>query len=114
MTFRLDPHLRAELDELTATMCRALNDQKRLAILYALVDGPRSVNDLATGLDVSASNVSQHLAVLRDRGLVEASRNANRVIYSLRDPRVVSAVDLLRAVMNDELARRQSFRSASS
>lgn len=106
----LDPNLRPELEELTASVCRALNDPKRLLILYALAAEPRSVSDLVDLLEVTQSNVSQHLAVLRDRGLVETTRDANRTIYSLRDTRVVTAIDLLRAVMNDELARRQALR----
>jgi ArsR family transcriptional regulator len=106
----LDPNLREELEELTAGVCRALNDPKRLLILYALAAGPRAVTELADVLGVSQSNVSQHLAVLRDRGLVETARDANRVIYALRDRRVVDAIDLLRDVMNDELARRHSLR----
>lgn len=106
----LDPGLRAELEELTASVCRALNDPKRLLILYALAVAPRSVGELGELLEVPQANVSQHLAVLRDRGLVEPARDANRVIYSLRDLRVIDAIDLLRDVMNDELARRQSLR----
>lgn len=109
----LDLNLRAELEELTASVCRALNDPKRLLILYALEAEPQSVSELVDLLEVSQSNVSQHLAVLRDRGLVEATRDANRTIYSLRDKRVVKAIDLLRAVMNDELTRRQSLRQRS-
>ena len=110
----LDPNLRAELEELTSSVCRALNDAKRLLLLYALAGSPRSVGELAELLEVSQSNVSQHLGVLRDRGLVDAARDANRVIYSLRDKRVVKAIDLLRGVMNDELARRQALRSSAS
>ena len=110
----IDRHLKGELEELTATVCRALNDPKRLLLLYAIARRPRSVRELAELLGVSQSNVSQHLAVLRDPGLVEATRDANRVIYSLRDRRVIRAVDLLRSVMNDELARRQSLRTSAS
>jgi DNA-binding transcriptional ArsR family regulator len=102
--------LRAELEELTSSVCRALNDPKRLAILYALADGPHSVTELCSQLKISQSNISQHLSMLRDRGLVDARRDGNRVIYNLRDRRVVDAIDLLRSVMNDELARRQALR----
>ena len=105
----IDDNLRAELEELTASVCRALNDPKRLMILYALGNEPRSVGDLCELLDLSQSNVSQHLAVLRDRGIVDSTRDANRVIYSLRDRRVLTAIDLLRNVMNDEAARRHSL-----
>jgi DNA-binding transcriptional ArsR family regulator len=114
MTDELGPNLRAELEELTGSVCRALNDPKRLLILYALAAGRRSVTELVDALSVSQSNVSQHLAVLRDRGLVEAARDGNRVIYALRDGRVVEAIDLLRDVMNDELVRRQSLRRSAT
>ena len=106
----LDSNLRAELEELTAGVCRALNDPKRLMLLYALADRALSVGELCEVLDVSQSNVSQHLAVLRDRGLVETTRDANRIIYTLRDRRVLDAIDLLRDVMNAELVRRQALR----
>ena len=109
----LDPGLRAELEELTASVCHALNDPKRLMILYALSDRALSVGELCDELGASQSNVSQHLAVLRDRGLVETSRAARRVFYSLRDRRVLDAVDLLRNVMGDELVRRQRLRRAA-
>lgn len=104
--------LRAELDELTASMCKALNDPKRLAVLYALAGGSYSVTELCGLLEVSQSNLSQHLAVLRDRGLVDTERIGNKVMYTLRDRRVVEAIDLLRAVMNDEVARRHALRRA--
>jgi DNA-binding transcriptional ArsR family regulator len=105
----LDPGLRAELVELTSTLCRALNDPKRLMVLYALAEGARSVGDLADAIDATQANVSQHLAMLRDRGLVDTERQGNRVIYSLRYPEVVGAVEELRAVMARELARRQEL-----
>lgn len=105
----MDDNLRAELEALTASVCRALNDPKRLMILYALGAERRSVGDLCELLELSQSNVSQHLAVLRDRGIVDSTRDANRVIYSLRDVRVLEAIDLLRNVMNDEVARRHAL-----
>ena len=107
---RFDARMRRELEDLTAGVCRALSDPKRLLILYALSERPRAVGELAELLEVSSSNVSQHLALLRDRGLVDAERDANRVIYTLRDGRVVGALDTLRAVMGDDLDRRRALR----
>lgn len=109
MTKTLSPALRHELHELTASMCKALNDPKRLMVLYALRDGPHSVNDLCAALSAPQSNVSQHLAVLRDRGLVEATRRGSSVIYSLRYPRVIDAIELLRGLMTQELERRRGL-----
>jgi ArsR family transcriptional regulator len=108
MTPVLDPMLRQELDELVASMCKALNDSKRLLVLYALEDGPHTVSELCEVLDSPQSNTSQHLAVLRNGGMVETQRQGNNVLYSLRHPKLIDAIDLLREVMGDELARRQS------
>ncbi|HZT66504.1 MAG TPA: metalloregulator ArsR/SmtB family transcription factor [Acidimicrobiales bacterium] len=111
MAESFDRRLREELEDLTVGVCRALSDPKRLMLLYALKDAPRSVGELADLLEVSQSNVSQHLGLLRDRGLVDTKRDANRIIYTLRYPRVVKAIDLLRTIMNDELDRRQAIRA---
>ena len=107
----LDPHLREELDELVSGICKGLNDSKRLAILYALRSGPHTVTELCEVVDAPQSNTSQHLAILRDRRLVEAVRQGNNVIYSLRHPKIVDALDLLREVMADEITRRSQVRA---
>lgn len=106
----VDAHLREELEELAASLCRAINDPKRLAVLYALRDRPHTVGELCEMLDAPQSNTSQHLAVLRDRDLVDTERRGNNVYYSLRHTKVLDAVDLLREVMADEHERRQVVR----
>lgn len=106
----VDVHLREELDELAATLCKALIDPKRLAVLYALRDRPHTVTELCDMLDSPQSNTSQHLAVLRDRDLVDTERRGSNVTYSLRHPKVLDAIDLLREVMTDEHDRRHLVR----
>lgn len=91
-------------------MCKALNDPKRLTLLYALRAGPRTVTELCEVVGAPQANTSQHLAVLRDRGLVKAEQLGNRVRYSLRHPKVIEAIDLLRGIMSQELARQSSLR----
>lgn len=103
----IDAALRNELDELVANMCKALNDPKRLLVLYALSDGPCTVTELCEILEAPQSNTSQHLAVLRTAGMVDTERQGNRVVYSLRHPKIIIAVDQLREIMGDELDRRQ-------
>lgn len=105
----LDTLLREELEQLVAGMCKGLNDAKRLAILYALREGPHNVTELCRVIDAPQSNTSQHLAILRDRGLVEAERQGNNVIYSLRHPEVIDAIDILRQVMADEISRQNAL-----
>jgi DNA-binding transcriptional ArsR family regulator len=107
----IDSLLRQELDELVASMCKALNDPKRLLLLYALRNGRYTVSELCELIEAPQSNTSQHLAVLRDRGLVEAERQGNNVVYSLRHPKVIDAIDILRSVMSDELVRQTALRA---
>ena len=107
----IDPRLRQELDDLHAGMCKALSDPKRLVIMYALRDAPRTVTELCEAIHASQPNTSQHLAFLRERGVIDAERRGNSVVYSLRYPAVIEAIDLLREVMADELARRQALRA---
>jgi DNA-binding transcriptional ArsR family regulator len=103
----LTPELRAELQALTEGLCKALNDPKRLMLLYALAGGPRSVGALAAQLGAPQANISQHLALLRDRGLVDTERRGPSIIYSLRYPELIDAVDGLRAVLRRESVRRE-------
>ena len=107
----IDSLLRQELDELVASMCKALNDSKRLLLLYVLRYGRYTVTELCELIEAPQSNTSQHLAVLRDRGLVEAERQGNNVVYSLRHPKVIEAIDILRGVMSDELERQTALRA---
>ncbi len=102
----MDQTLVEEVNLLHAQICQGLADPTRILILYLLADSPRYVNELAEMLKVSQPNVSRHLKLLRERGLVTATRESNAVRYALRDRRVVEALDLLRAVMAAVLAER--------
>ena len=95
--------LELELTQLHASICKGLADPKRLLLINALRDGERSVMDLCEELDLPQANVSQHLAVLREKGLVNARKEAQKVFYSVSSPKIVAAMDLLREVMHDQI-----------
>ena len=92
-----------ELIALHAKVCKGIADPKRLLIINALRNGERSVMDLCNELHLPQANVSQHLAVLRERGLVSARRDAQRVFYSLTSMKIIEAIDLLREVMAEQM-----------
>lgn len=102
----MKPNLKEEVTELHAQLCQGLADPKRLLILYTLAEGPQRVTDLAAALDMPQPTTSHHLKILHQRGLVEAEREGTSAYYSLTDPRVIEALELLRAVMADRLANR--------
>jgi DNA-binding transcriptional ArsR family regulator len=105
---------RDELFALHASFCQGLSDPKRLLIVAVLRDGEKSVGELGQLVGARQSNVSQHLALMRHLGLVEARRVDGNVLYRLADPRIVQAVDLLRAVHADLQQRRSRSLATSS
>jgi len=94
--------IQAEFYALYAQVCKGLADPKRLLIINALRDGERTVSDLVTELEIPQANVSQHLAVLRDRGLVQVRRDGSWSFYSVTSQKIIMAMDLLREVMADQ------------
>jgi ArsR family transcriptional regulator len=96
--------LTEDLDELQASVLRALSSRTRLRFMHALATGPCEVHDLADALGLSQAATSQHLAALRAAGLVEAARDGRTVEYRLSDPDLGTACDLFRAVLVRRLA----------
>src|SRR6187399_3163408 len=91
--------LATELDrQRTANVARALSDPKRLCVLETLATGERSVGELSRDVGCQVPNMSQHLAVLRSAGLVSARRDGTTVYYSLADPRVIEAYQLIQDI----------------
>lgn len=97
-----------EMNQLHASICKGLADVKRLLILNALRDGERNVMDLCEELELPQANVSQHLAVLRDKGLLKSRKDGQRVFYSVASPKIIVAMDLLRDVMHEHNAATSS------
>jgi len=90
---------------LQAEVLRVLASPRRLEILHALVNGPIEVGRLAERIGASQPNVSQHLAVMRSAGIVEAERDGREVRYRLTDPDVLVACGIMRAVLERRLTR---------
>ncbi len=91
----------SEMSRLHADVCRGLADPKRLLIIDALRDGERTVSELVSELGIPQANVSQHLAVLRDRDLVTCRRDGQWAYYSVTSSKIIEAMDLLREVIAD-------------
>ena len=102
-----------------ADFFKALTHPTRIAILELVRDGPLSVGELSEAIGIPGSAVSQQLAILRGRGIVDAARSGTTVRYSVPDPEVYAlldagrrifyarlseSVDLLRMVESEEAA----------
>jgi DNA-binding transcriptional ArsR family regulator len=105
----ITPTLTQEITHLHADLCSALADPTRLILLYALSDQPRNVTELTQELNVPQPTVSRHLKVLREGGLVKATRQGTSVQYELNDHRVIDALDLLRSILRESIQRRANL-----
>lgn len=86
--------MRARSDE-AAQLLKALGNGQRLRILCLLVDGEHSVGEINRSIALSPSALSQHLARLREEGLVATRREAQAIYYSLADGPVRRIIETL-------------------
>ncbi|HEX8939159.1 MAG TPA: metalloregulator ArsR/SmtB family transcription factor [Candidatus Limnocylindrales bacterium] len=103
-----------EIFSLQAEVLKTLASPRRLEIIHRLADGPCEVSRLAEEIGISQPNVSQHLAVMRAAGVVEAERDGREVRYRLTDPQILAACDLMRRVLMRRLARMADLSAAAA
>jgi DNA-binding transcriptional ArsR family regulator len=77
---------------------KAMSHPLRLKILCTLGDCEISVQDIVDQVGTSQSNISQHLAILRDKGILAARKDANRVFYRVSDNRTLRLISMMREV----------------
>jgi ArsR family transcriptional regulator len=106
--------LTQEITQLHANICSGLADPRRILILYALHDKPINVSELANEVGISQPAASRHLNILRERGMVSAHREGQSVVYTLTDERIIQALDLLRAVLADQLKSQAALAETAS
>jgi ArsR family transcriptional regulator len=94
-----------EIETLQAEVLRTLAHPRRLRIIHRLADGPVEVGRIAADLGISQPNASQHLAVMRAAGVVDAERHGREVRYHLSDPEIVAACEVMRGVLRRRLSR---------
>jgi DNA-binding transcriptional ArsR family regulator len=90
-----------------AQFCKTLSDANRLLIIAELTKGEKSVSELVASLGLMQANLSGHLAIMRERGLVITRREGTNIYYSLSDPRIFEAIKLLIKVQTDQLEKRR-------
>lgn len=93
----------SELSQFKAEFFKALAHPLRIRILDELRKGEVSVNDLGSRLNVEQSNLSQQLAVLRNRNILAARKDGQNVYYSVRDPQLFELLDVARKIFNNHL-----------
>lgn len=100
--------------ELQADICKTMADPKRLMILHEIRGGEISVGQIASALGLPQANVSRHLAILRERGIVAPRREGTTIYYRLTNPKIGDACDLVREVLEGQLAHNRALASSLS
>jgi|SRR5262252_4462829 len=103
------------LYERRARICQVLADAKRLRLIDALRGGgEKSVGELAEVIRATYPNVSQHLNVMRDAGLVTSRRDGTTIYYRLTYPQITQACDIVTSVLRAQLADVSALSLATS
>ena len=101
---------RSEMDyEFQAEILSVLANPKRLMIIHLLGDGPQTVGEIAAEVGMSLQNASQHLRVMKDRGIVVAQKEGQTVSYSLITPVLSDCCETVRCAMVELANARGKF-----
>ncbi|MEW6115796.1 MAG: metalloregulator ArsR/SmtB family transcription factor [Nitrospirota bacterium] len=97
--------------ELQAEVCKVLSSPKRIEIINALKEGEKTVTELVDILGTPKANVSQHLAVMRLKGILKSRRDGVNIYYKIANPKVIDACALMREVLSELLMERSKMAS---
>ena len=92
-----------------ATVSKTLANPIRIAILRILRDGEKNVNDLTDIIGISQSNLSQHLALMRQIGIVYTRKQGTSIFYRVTNPKINDACDTVREILVDQFKKNQSI-----
>ena len=94
-----------ELYEIHAEMCKVFSNSTRLEILNLLRDKELSVTEIVKKTKLSQANISQHLSIMRSKGIVTSNRKGKNIYYKLTNPKIIKAFDIIRDVLAKKLKK---------
>ena len=92
-----------EVFELQASICQTMANAKRLEIISILGERELAVSELADMMDVKISNLSQHLSIMKNKGILTARRDGVHIYYRIANRKVIKACCLMKEVMTELL-----------
>jgi DNA-binding transcriptional ArsR family regulator/predicted metal-binding protein len=94
-----------ELYSLHADFCKFMGNPKRIEILFLLGECEMCVDQISSAMDVKVPNISQHLAVMREKGVVNVRREGTKMYYSIANPKTLQACIIMREAMVEQMAK---------
>jgi ArsR family transcriptional regulator, virulence genes transcriptional regulator len=103
------PDFDMSIYELQAEISKTIAHPLRIAIIHTLKDGEKTVNQLTEKLGASQSNISQHLAIMRQRQIVKTRKEGSTVFYRVASRKISQACDMVREVLIEQLSQKQEM-----
>ena len=101
--------LMKELYNLHAEMCKVFSNPIRLEILNLLRDRKMSVTELINKSKLSQANISQHLSIMKSKGIVVSKRDGKMIYYKLSNPKILKAFDIIKDVLTERLEKNREI-----
>ena len=99
MGVKVDQRMEERIFEMHAEVCKSMANPTRLKIMSLLRGGEKSVKELKKQLELPKANLSQHLGILRQRGIISSRRAGLNIYYKVTNPKMIKACDILREVL---------------
>ena len=111
LSSEITPQTEADLKvfELQADICQTLANPKRLQIVGLLKHGEVSVGEMVKVMGIPKANVSQHLSIMRQKGLIISRREGTSIYYKLASPKITEACSIMRDVLLSLLAGQENL-----
>jgi ArsR family transcriptional regulator len=101
--------LKKDFYELHANICSIFSSPLRLEILDILKDRELTVTEILESMNISKTNLSQHLSLMKDRGILKSRREGQHIYYSVANVKIIQASELmgevLRELMDEQMAK---------
>jgi len=88
-------------------MCKTISNPRRQAILDTIRDKELTVSELMEKTGISQANLSQHLSILRSKGVVKTRRDGNNIYYSISNLKIIQAYDIISEILEDSNTTRE-------
>ncbi len=98
--------------ELHADVCKIFSSPKRLEILNTLKDKEMSASELIEKTGLSKANLSQHMNVLKSKGVILTKREGINIYYRISNPKIIQACNLMREVLLEQLKEKGKMASS--
>src|SRR3989344_5696153 len=95
-----------ELYKIHAELCKVFSNPTRLEILNLLRDKELSVTELIEKTKLSQANISQHLSIMKSKGIVISDRKGKNIYYRLTNTKIIKDFDIIREVLRERLRNR--------